>query len=171
MTGYSRYYMATRLFKSSELLLPSLSLFFIYPFTISLHLLWQKRLKWMSYGCLKKAALCGQSVRKHRPIHNNFLCDFFLFHAVTRLTWGIGKWVAYWMWRGCSYSWGKAGSMPFSLQLALLSCSGADFSGEGLPLDSQCIGGENICRGKMRQKWFHSRIHGDSKSGNMQHLS
>lgn len=37
--------------------------------------------------------------------------------------------------------------MPLSLQLALPSCSGAGFSGEGLPLDSQCIGGENICRG------------------------
>lgn len=99
---------------------------------------------------------CRQSVRK-QPIHNNFLCDVFLFHVVTCLTWGIGKWVAYWMWRGCSYSWGKAGSMPFSLQLALLSCSGAGFSGEGLPLDSQCIGGENICQGKMRQKWPHPR--------------
>lgn len=38
--------------------------------------------------------------------------------------------------------------MPLSLQLALLSCSGTGFSGEGLPLDSQCIGGENICRAK-----------------------
>lgn len=61
------------------------------------------------------------------------------------LTCGMGKWVAYWMCRGCSYSWGKAGSRPLSLQPALLSWSRAGFSGDGLPLDSQCMGGENIC--------------------------
>lgn len=74
------------------------------------------------------------------------VCVSFCLVVFCGLTWGIGKWVAYWMWRGWSYSWGKAGSIPLSLLLALLSCSGAGFSGEGLPLDSQCIGGENICR-------------------------
>lgn len=75
------------------------------------------------------------------------------------VTWGIGKWVAYWMCLGCSYNWGKAGSIPLSLQADLLSCSGAGFSGEGLPLDSQCIGGENICKAKGgRNDWGNAKV-------------
>lgn len=99
-------------------------------------------------GWLKR----GQNVKKKCKETSTELQPrrVILCKAASSLTWGIGKWVAYWMWRGCSYSWGKAGSMPLSLQLALLSCSAAGFSGEGLPLDSQCIVGENICRAERR---------------------
>ncbi|TNN71276.1 hypothetical protein EYF80_018478 [Liparis tanakae] len=68
--------------------------------------------------------------------------DFSSSSASTRLN----SFRSYETQAGDDDDWGKAGSMPLSLQPALLSCSGAGFSGEGLPLDSQCIGGENICR-------------------------
>ncbi len=49
--------------------------------------------------------------------------------------------------------------MPLSLELALLSCSGAGFSGDGLPFDSQCIGGENICKAKWDWNDFTQKVY------------
>lgn len=59
-------------------------------------------------------------------------------------TWGIGKCVAYWMWRGWSYRDASIPSTDLSFSRVFASFSGSGFSGEGLALDSQCIGGENI---------------------------